>query len=90
MFLVDSGALNNFLSLNDAKRLGLQLKVGAASVVRLADGKKLKTNQYVECLVSFGKIQAVQRFEVLDCSCLPILGYTFLSQLNPTINWKKK
>ncbi len=42
VFLVDSGASNNFLSKNDAKKLNLTLHTGPASVVRLADGKQLK------------------------------------------------
>ena len=47
--------------------------------MRLADGKKLTTKSFVEGLVAFGGLQAHLQFEVLDCECLPILGYTFLS-----------
>ena len=39
VFLVDSGASNNFLSKNDAKKLKLTLHTGPASVVQLANGK---------------------------------------------------
>ena len=82
-FLLDSGASNNFLSKCDVANLGLELKKGTPSSVKLADGNKLKTSSYVEGVVLFGSFQAFLKFEVLDCDCVPILGYTFLQQTNP-------
>ncbi len=76
--LLDSGASNNFLSKNDAVKLGLTLHNNTPSSVKLADGKKLTTKQYVEEMVSFGGIQTLLKFEILECECVPILGYTFL------------
>ncbi len=58
--------------------------------MKLADGKKLTSSSYTECLVSFGVIQTVLRFELLSCDVQPILGFTFLKQVNPQIDWKHK
>ncbi len=68
MFLVDSGASNNFLSLEKVKQLGLEPKPCSKSTVKLADGKKLISSSFVSCLVSFGVVQAVLHFEILDCA----------------------
>ncbi len=56
MFLVDSGASNNFLSLEKVKQLGLEPNPCSKSTVKLADGKKLISSSFVECLVSFGVV----------------------------------
>ncbi len=53
-FLLDSGASNNFLSKRDVDKLGLEEQKGTPSSVKLADGNKLKTNTFVEGVVSFG------------------------------------
>ena len=37
--------------------------------------------------MSFGSFQVFLKFEVLECDCVPILGFTFLQQTNPKIDW---
>ncbi len=82
-FLLDSGASNNFLSRDHAQQLGLELQAGKPSSVKLADGKRITTSMFVEGVVNFGPVQSHLKFEILDCDCVPILGYTFLTQMNP-------
>ena len=48
----------------------------------------MNTIGYVETLVALGAMQCCVRMNVLDADVPPILGITFLNQVNPVINWK--
>ena len=58
--------------------------------VRLADGSRLATSQFLSVLVDFGKITCLLKFTLLDAPCPCILGMPFLQRTNPTIDWEQR
>ena len=57
--------------------------------MKLTNGEKLPCGSFVRCLVSFGIMQELVQFEVLDCDIKLILGVLFFASANPIINWAK-
>lgn len=56
-------------------------------VVRLADGKTVRTTAFCVADVDLGDLQLSLRFEILDENVSIIFGMPFLEAANPIINW---
>ena len=68
VFLLDSGASSNFMSLSLAQQYGLCVQnLGKQFKVRLANGKIVDTVGVVQLSVIFGSFHYIGRFQLLDC-----------------------
>ena len=91
--LIDSGATDNFIDEETWKRLGIGKKELARPVtVHNIDGtenKQGKITHYCWLCIVKGEKHMLQRFYItaLGKDCI-ILGYPFLYDFNPKINWK--
>jgi predicted aspartyl protease len=88
--LVDSGATNNFISVKNAKHIGMQFVYTDTIAVRLADGQHVHTKAHCVANIQVGTLYLQQRFEIIDGEVATILGMPFLECINPHINWRKK
>ncbi len=88
--MLDSGASCNFMSLDLCRQLGLNLKTKVEYNVRLADGGVLKTCGQVVLHVDFGAVKYHGVFHVLPGAIPLILGMSFLGEVSPQVNWKRK
>jgi hypothetical protein len=92
--LIDSGASRNFMDAAYAKAKGLVPR-GPISKVRVANGSIIKTVGEVECNVAFDRYgmlphECTVRFTVLPLvDQAVILGYPFLQDQNPLIDWQE-
>lgn len=90
VFLLDSGASSNFMSLQFAEQFGLS-RVGMQPYsVRLANGKVVQTIGEVQLSVLFGSVLYLGTFHVLDCPVPLILGMAFLQKMKPIVDFGKK
>jgi hypothetical protein len=91
--LIDSGATNNFIDEETWKRLGIGKKELARPVtVHIVDGtenKQGKITHYCWLRIVKGEKHMLQRFYIMALGKdRIILGYPFLYDFNPKINWK--
>ena len=90
-FMLDTGATNIFLSVDDCEKLGgLYKKIGKVEKVCLADGKQLSVFGTASLKCDFGQFQCMLDFEVVNAKIPAILGMTFFNQVNPVVNWRRK
>ena len=90
--LIDSGATENFLNHNTAKRLGITPK--ELPIPRIMNNVDGTTNQmglirhfYNFCL-KMGEQETIQRFYIGGIGTDRfILGFPWLQEFNPPINW---
>jgi hypothetical protein len=92
--LVDSGAMDNFLTLLLMKRMGLQIcKLRVLKPILTVDGsehKQGKLMEYTDLVLRLGEQQRKQRFYIATLGHdRAILGFPFLSKFNPNIDWAK-
>jgi predicted aspartyl protease len=85
-FLVDTGATHNFVPKSFVRDNGLQVEKGSKVKVKLANGDYVISNNYVKCMVDFGKVSGFLQFTVLP-SCPLILGMSFLRVFKPTLDF---
>jgi hypothetical protein len=93
--LVDSGATEMFLNHNTARRLGITLRVLATPrIMNNVDGT---TNQqglirhYYNFKLRMGDHETIQRFYIGGIGADRfILGFPWLQEFNPRINWTKR
>ena len=93
--LIDSGATENFLDHDTAKRLGITPK--KLSMPQIINNVDRTTNQsglikhYYEFRLKMGEQEAIQRFYIRGIGTDRfILGFPWLQEFNPQINWAKR
>jgi predicted aspartyl protease len=92
--LVDSGAMDNFLTLLLAKQMGLQIRklkvLKPILTVNGSEHKQGKLTEYTDLVLRLGEQRRKQRFYVTTLGHdRVILGFPFLSKFNPNIDWAK-
>ena len=89
--LLDSGASDSFISVDVVKQAGLRpVPLKEPIRVRVANGQSLDVLLFVRVTVVVGTLH-LRRFLRVITTHLPIvLGYPFLQQFNPMINWKSR
>jgi len=90
--LLDSGATKNFISFHTWKQLGIgQQELNEPITVHNVDGtenKKGKITHYCWLRVLYNRKQKLQKFFLTSLGKdRMILGYPFLQEFNPWINW---
>ena len=93
--LIDSGATDNFIDQRTADRLKIKpRRLQQPRVLHNVDGttnKDGKVTYYCNLLMQQGKNQAVQRLYIANLGRdRIILGYPWLHQFNPPIDWREK
>ena len=92
--LLDSGATENFIDHSAWKRLKIgKQELHEPMVVRNVDGTQNKQGElthYCWLRVRYKEKESLQKFYLTDLGTdRVILGYPFLYEFDPTINWKK-
>ena len=90
--LLDSGASDSFISAYMVKQAGLRpVPLKEPIRVRVANGQSLDVLHFVRVTVVVGTLHLRLFLRVITTPLpLPIkLGYQFLQQFNPMINWKR-
>ena len=93
--LIDSGATDNCMHPQMAKQLGLctQILTHLQRIMNIngTENKGGTIHQYINTRITLGKCTKNQKFYItdigMDCT---ILGYTFLRDFNPKVDWEKK
>src|SRR5579863_9627263 len=91
--LIDSGAMDNFLTPKLAQRLGLEVqKLQIPKPILTVDGSEHvqgDITEFVNVRIRLGKQVRRQMFYVATLGQdRAILGFPFLQKFNPQINWK--
>jgi predicted aspartyl protease len=92
--LVDSGATENFMDKRAVKRLGVgRIRLGQTKKVRNVDGTMNQAGEIMHFCVlktKLGQKEKAQKFYITDLGkdCI-ILGFPWLEEYNPWINWKE-
>lgn len=91
VFMLDTGASCNFVSLDLIRTLGFVQQIARnVSDVRLANGKVLKTVGLLYLDIQFDDYRYCAPFYVMDCDVPLILGISFFSRCEPFINWEQR
>ena len=93
--LINSGAMENFMDYRTVKRLGLGTRMlETVQPIINADGSpngKGTILRYVELAVNHNRLERTQSFYVADLgSDRVLLGFPWLKEWNPKINWPLK
>ena len=93
--LVDSGATENFLDHDMAKRLGITPKgLPTPQIMNNVDGTTNQTGlvkHFYNFCLKMGEQEAIQCFYIGGIGMDRfILGFPWLQEFNPQINWTKK
>ena len=89
--LLDSGASDSFISLDvvrDSKLKLLPLKY--TIIVRADNVKMLNVGYFVPVCAKIGDLHVQLFLRVIDTPLQIVLGYPFMHQFNPLINWKHR
>ena len=93
--LVDSGATENFLDHDTAKRLGITPKeLSTPRIMNNIDGTTNQTGlvkHYYDFRLKMGENETIQRFYIGGIGMDRfILGFPWLQEFNPSIDWTRK
>ena len=88
--LLDSGALDSFVSWDIVRVLGLrQYPLSQRLTVRVANGESLAVTHFVQLSARLGPMPVRLSLRVIKTTIPIVLGYPFLARTQPTIDWKQ-
>ena len=89
--LLDSGASDSFDSLDVVQQAGLRLLPLKETIkVRVANGQTLNVQHFVRVHAAIGDLKLKLFLRVISTPLPIVLGYPFLHQFNPMIDWKNR